>query len=72
MLMLFFYFRYFNTIKEIKMNSIFIKSEPEWEIDPVDDVFSEEAIKVSSNVVNNWSLGMVNCLPNFFKILFTH
>ena len=52
MLILFFYFRYFITIKEIKMNSIFLKSEPEWEIDPV-DVFSEKAIKVSSNVVNN-------------------
>ena len=33
------------------MESIFLKSEPEWEIDPV-DVFSE-ALKVSSNVVAN-------------------
>ena len=34
------------------MESISIKSEPEWKIDPVDDnVFSEEAIKVSFNEV---------------------
>ena len=35
------------------MESIFLKSEPEWGIDPVDDMFSEEAIKVSPSVVNN-------------------
>ena len=33
------------------MESIFLKSEPEWKIDPLDDVFSEGAIKVNSNVV---------------------
>ena len=42
------------------MESIFLKSEPEWEIDPVDDMFSEEAIKVSPSVVNNW-IGRIVC-----------
>ena len=47
-------FQIFYYNKKIKMNSIFLKSEPKLEIDPVDDIFSEEAIKVSFNVVNNW------------------
>ena len=47
---IFLLFQIFYYTKEIKMNSIFLKSEPKLEIDPVDDVFSEEAIKVSSNV----------------------
>ena len=37
------------------MESFFLKSEAKWGIDPVDDImFSEEAVKVSPSVVNNW------------------
>ena len=47
------------------MESIFLKSEPEWEIDPVDEVFSEKVIKVSSNVVHNWIKGI-----DYLRVLF--
>ena len=50
------------------MKSFFLKSELELGIDPVDDMFSEETIKVSPSVVNNW-IGRIVCqisLKNLF------